>query len=50
MRSAGGPLGGLAPLFAVPVILWLLTGLTREEWLGFAAVVAIASLLYAVRR
>ncbi len=43
------PLAGLAPYLAVPVILWLLTGLTQGEWLGFGACVAAASLVYAVR-
>jgi amino acid transporter len=44
------PLGGVAPFLAMPVILWLLTGLTRDEWLGFAAVVAIGSLVYMMTR
>jgi APA family basic amino acid/polyamine antiporter len=43
------PLAGVAPYLAVPVILWLLTGLTPGEWLGFGACVAAASLVYAVR-
>lgn len=47
---AAVPFGGLAPFLAIPVILWLLTGLTRQEWLGFGAVVALGSLLYAARR
>jgi len=32
------------------VILWLLTGLTRGEWIGFGACIAVASALYAVAR
>jgi len=44
------PLGAVAPFLAVPVILWLLTGLTQAEWIGFAAVVAAASVLFAARR
>ena len=44
------PLAGIAPYLAVPVILWLLTGLTRNEWAGFAAGVAVASLVYLVAR
>ena len=41
---------GIAPFLAVPVILWLLTGLTRDEWLGFGACVAVGSLAYVVAR
>ncbi len=50
--TAGGrvPLGGVAPFLAMPVILWLLTGLTRDEWIGFAAVVAGGSLVYMMTR
>ncbi len=44
-----GPLAGVAPYLAVPVILWLLTGLTQGEWIGFAACLAAGSLVYAVR-
>jgi amino acid transporter len=43
------PLAGLAPYLAVPVIVWLLTGLTQGEWLGFGACVAAGSIVYAVR-
>lgn len=46
--SAGVPLGGVAPFLAIPVILWLLTGLARDEWLGFGTVVALGSLVYLV--
>ena len=44
------PLGGVAPFLAMPVILWLLTGLRRDEWLAFAAVVVTGSLVYVVAR
>ena len=44
------PLAGVAPFLAVPVILWLLTGLTRAEWLGFGACVAAASVVYLIAR
>jgi amino acid transporter len=44
------PLAGVAPYLAVPVILWLLTGLTHDEWIGFGAGVAVASLVYLVAR
>jgi APA family basic amino acid/polyamine antiporter len=48
--GAGVPLGAVAPWLAMPVILWLLTGLTRAEWLGFAAAVAAGSLIYVATR
>ncbi len=44
------PLGGVAPFLAIPVILWLLTGLARDEWLGFGAVVVGGSAVYAATR
>ncbi len=44
------PLARIAPFLAVPVILWLLTGLTRQEWLAFGACVAAASVVYLVAR
>jgi hypothetical protein len=44
------PLGAVAPFLAMPVILWLLTGLTRDEWIGCAAVVAGGSLVYMMTR
>jgi hypothetical protein len=31
------------------VIVWLLTGLTRAEWMGFIGCLIAASILYAVR-
>jgi amino acid transporter len=57
--QSGG--GGTTPLLRVPfapvmpwlaciVILWLLTGLTRSEVIGFVACVAVASLPYLVSR
>jgi amino acid transporter len=48
--AAGLSLAGVAPLLAVAVIAWLLTGLTRTEWLGFGVCLAIASALYLVAR
>jgi amino acid transporter len=42
------PLAGVAPFLAVPVILWLLTGLTRSEWMAFGGCVAAASVVYLV--
>lgn len=44
------PLGGIAPFLAVPVILWLLTGLARGEWLAFGSVLAVASVIYVAAR
>lgn len=44
------PLGGVVPWLACGVIVWLLTGLTRNEWLGFGACLAAASLVYVVSR
>jgi amino acid transporter len=41
-----GPLGAVVPWLACAVIVWLLTGLTADEWLGFAASLAAASLVY----
>lgn len=42
------PAAGVVPWLACAVIIWLLTGLTRDEWLGLGACVATASVLYAV--
>ena len=44
------PMAAIAPFLAVLVILWLLTGLTVKEWLGFGACVAAASVAYLVAR
>ena len=45
------PLARVVPWLACAVILWLLTGMTRDEWLGFGACIAAASVTYlAVRR
>ena len=44
------PLAGIAPYLAVPVILWLLTGLTQSEWLGFGACIAVGSFVYLLAR
>jgi APA family basic amino acid/polyamine antiporter len=51
ISSPGGtpfrlPLGNVVPWLACAVILWLLTGLTRDEWLAFAACVAAGGLIY----
>jgi hypothetical protein len=39
-------LGNVVPWLAAAVILWLLTGLTREEWFGFGVCLVVASLVY----
>ena len=44
------PFAGVVPWLAVAVIVWLLTGLTRAEWFGFGACLAIASLIYSTSR
>jgi APA family basic amino acid/polyamine antiporter len=44
------PGAALVPWIACAVILWLLTGVTSMEWLGFLICVAIASIVYAVTR
>ncbi len=44
------PLGGVLPWITCAVIAWLLTGLTRDEWIGFGVCLAIGSALYALRR
>ncbi|HTM34373.1 MAG TPA: amino acid permease [Vicinamibacterales bacterium] len=44
------PFAPMMPWLACGVILWLLTGLTRGEVIGFAACVAIASLPYLFSR
>jgi APA family basic amino acid/polyamine antiporter len=40
------PLGGVVPWLACGVIVWLLTGLTRDEWIAFAACLAAATPIY----
>ena len=41
---------GVVPWLACGVIVWLLTGLTSAEWLGFGVCLAAASLVYASTR
>jgi amino acid transporter len=40
----------LTPWLACAVIIWLFTGVTRGEWLAFGGAIAVASLLYLLRR
>ena len=44
------PGGGIAPPIALVLIGWLLSGMTAAEWAASAVVVAIAALVYFVRR
>lgn len=54
LRAGGSgfrvPLGGVVPWLAGAVIVWLLTGLTRDEWIGFGLCVGAASLVYVATR
>jgi basic amino acid/polyamine antiporter, APA family len=43
-------LGSVVPWLACAVIVWLLTGLTRNEWLAFGACLAGGTLVYVVTR
>jgi basic amino acid/polyamine antiporter, APA family len=40
----------IVPVLACGVIMWLLTGLRRDEWLAFGGCVLAASLIYMVRQ
>ena len=40
----------LVPFISIALIVWLLAHATSREWLTTAAVLAVASILYAVRR
>jgi amino acid transporter len=42
--------GGLVPWLACAVIVWLLTGATRLEWIAFGTAMTITTLLYALAR
>jgi basic amino acid/polyamine antiporter, APA family len=42
--------GSIVPWLACAVIAWVLTGLTRDEWLGFGACVVVASAVYVLTR
>jgi APA family basic amino acid/polyamine antiporter len=44
------PFGGVVPLLACGVIIWLLTGLTRDEWIAFVACLAAATPVYFLAR
>ena len=42
--------GSIVPWLACAVIAWVLTGLTRDEWLAFGACLALASMVYVLTR
>jgi APA family basic amino acid/polyamine antiporter len=44
------PFAGVAPFLAVPVILWLLTGVRRSEWAGLGACLAAGTIVYLLAR
>ena len=44
------PLGGVVPWLACGVIVWLLTGLTRDEWIAFVACLAVVTPIYFLTR
>ncbi|MEO8678057.1 MAG: APC family permease [Vicinamibacterales bacterium] len=44
------PLGGIVPWLACGVIAWLLTGLTRDEWLGFGVCLGLATVVFVFTR
>jgi APA family basic amino acid/polyamine antiporter len=54
VRAGGTPFRVPAPalviVLACAVIGWMLTSVTRAEWMAFAILVAIASAIFAVRR
>jgi amino acid transporter len=55
VTGAGGvpfrvPLGQVVPWLACAVIVWLLTGLTRNEWMGFGACLVAGTLVYLATR
>lgn len=43
-------MSAVVPWLATAVILWLLTGLTRGEWLAFGACMAVGSVVYLITR
>ena len=52
-EATGGPfvaLQAMVPWLACAVILWLLTGMARDEWAGFLACLAAGSVVYLVAR
>jgi APA family basic amino acid/polyamine antiporter len=50
LTAPSDPLRAMVPWLALAVIVWLLTGLTRDEWLGFGVCVIAAALIYFMTR
>jgi amino acid transporter len=54
VRAGGTPFRVPAPslviVLACLVIGWMLTGVTRAEWIAFAIVIAVAAAIFALRR
>ena len=54
VATSGGALkipgAAIVPWLACAVIVWLLTGVTSVEWVGFVIAIGIASMVYAVTR
>ena len=48
-RGLQHALGGVVPWLAAVVIVWLLSGMTRGEWLAFGVCLGAAALVYQVR-
>ncbi len=48
-RGLQHALGGVVPWLAAAVIVWLLSGMTRGEWLAFGVCLGAAALVYQVR-
>ena len=46
----GAALSRVVPWLACAVIVWLLTGVTAAEWMGFAVCVAVATVVYAIAK
>jgi hypothetical protein len=44
------PFATLVPWLACAVIIWLLTGVSGNEWIGFGACVAAGSVIYLATR
>jgi len=44
------PLGGVVPVLAIAVIVWMMTSLSRDEWLALLAVIAVAAVVFVASR
>ncbi len=45
VKAFRAPLGGAVPVLALAAIAWLLTSLTRSEWLSLAAIAIVAGVI-----